>query len=162
MNDHFLVDLVEYLSLQGEDRLIARYANGLINDKCTLLAEENLFEMHASQILLIAHIVRGDEVKEGAAADSVHLRQMKSLRLQIDLWEANYAEILHKFVIGGHIGVLFEIGVRAKHRILRFEVLPDELGRVEAENHEQRAELLFALIGELRCFAGCGGVRSQS
>ena len=37
LNDHFLVYLVKYLALKREDRLIARYANGLINDKGTPL-----------------------------------------------------------------------------------------------------------------------------
>ena len=68
LQDDFLKDLVQHLLLQTENRLTARHADCLINDKCTLLTQQNLLEVHASEILFVSHVIRRNEMEKLASA----------------------------------------------------------------------------------------------
>ena len=96
--------------------------------------------MDASQVLLVTHVVCRYEVEVRIATEWCLTAQMKPLRLQVHLWEANHAQVLDELVIGSDFWMLLQIRIAVKDLVRLLKIFVYELGCVEPENCEQGAE----------------------
>lgn len=96
--------------------------------------------MDASQVLLVTHVVCRYEVEVRIATEWCLTAQMKPLRLQVHLWEANHAQVLDELVISSDFWMLLQIRIAVKDLVRLLEIFVYELGCVEPENCEQGAE----------------------
>lgn len=96
--------------------------------------------MDASQVLLVTHVVCRYEVEVRIATEWCLTAQMKPLRLQVHLWEANHAQVLDELVISSDFWMLLQIRIAVKDLVRLLKIFVYELGCVEPENCEQGAE----------------------